>query len=230
MEEEGAPAVPAPVIPKKRGRKPKQVRTDSLPPRKEPSNNSPTVADQPAGDTGGGTDPTPRTPIPRRDPLPDRQGRNTHPGLMDSVQPKTRRSSKEADAERKCLRLELEAKARAYDEAKIMLARVELREERVMQDIEEEGRQPLEQHLQGQIEIQESEDEEFQLDGIESDEEEDDDDDDDEEEEEEEEEEEPKRKKRKETCKKAEVSPHLITTEKISDRLLTEPGQRKAQS
>ena len=200
VEEESTLPTPAPTVPKKRGRKPKQVIADNLPPEKEAFSNGLKATDKPAVGTHGGKTATPKTPVPIRDPLPSRGGRNTHPGLMDGVQPAPRRSSQEVAAERKCKRLELEAKLRAAEEAKNILAQMELEDERIMQGIEEECRQPLDYHTGILVS-----DEEFRIDDIETDEDDDDD-------EEEEEEEEPKRKKKKkEACKKGEVSPHLST-------------------
>ena len=119
---------------------------------------------------------------------------------MDGVQPAPHRSSQEVAAERERKQLELEAKLRAAEEAKNILAQMELEDERIMQGIEEECRQPLDYHT-GILESNE----EFRIDDIETDEDDNDDDD-------EEEEEEPKRKKKKkEACKKGEVSPHLST-------------------
>ena len=73
---------------------------------------------------------------------------------------------------------------------------MELEDERIMQGIEEECRQPLDYHT-GILES----DEEFQIDDIETDEDDDDDD----------KEELKRKKKKKEACKKGEVSPHLST-------------------
>jgi hypothetical protein len=159
-----SPTAPAPIAPKKQGRKPKQVTAaaDSLPPPKKALGNNPEDANQPAGDTVGGTGAAPKTPIPIREPLPLREGRNTHPGLRDGVQPTPRRFSQDVAAERQHKRLELEAKLCAAEEAKNMLAQMELEDERIVEEIEEECRQPLDRHLQGQTGIPESDCEEIE--------------------------------------------------------------------
>ncbi|KAH9029754.1 hypothetical protein EDB83DRAFT_2229847, partial [Lactarius deliciosus] len=131
--------------PKKRGRKPKQTVV---------------VADNPPV---SGADATTKTPGPMRDPLPLREGRNTHPGQRDGVQPPPRRSSQEVAAERSRKRLELEEKLRIAEEAKHMLAQMELEDERFVEGIEEECRQPHDHQQQRKaLTIVESDDEEIQ--------------------------------------------------------------------
>ncbi|KAH8979320.1 hypothetical protein EDB86DRAFT_3108055 [Lactarius hatsudake] len=164
----GAPPLVV-VAPKKRGRKPKQTVV---------------VADNPPV---SGADATTKTPGPMRDPLPLREGRNTHPGRRDGVQPPPRRSSQEVAAERSRKRLELEEKLRIAEEAKHMLAQMELEDERFVEGIEEECRQPHDHQQQRKaLTIVESDDEEIQgideVDETEDDTNKDNDDDDDEDE------------------------------------------------
>jgi hypothetical protein len=138
------PAMPATIqpSPKKRGRKPKVVVADAgdLPPQN--------VADlaganQPAGNMVNGPDVESKAPVPTRDPLPPREGRNTHPSLQDGVQPTLRRLPQEVAADRKRKRLELEAKLQAAEEAKQILAQMELEDERLEQAVDKEGRRQL---------------------------------------------------------------------------------------
>ncbi|KAH9075524.1 hypothetical protein EDB83DRAFT_2549232 [Lactarius deliciosus] len=140
----GAPPLVV-MAPKKRGRKPKQTVV---------------VADNPPV---SGANATTKTPGPMRDPLPLREGRNTHPGRRDGVQPPPRQSSQEVAAERSCKRLELEEKLRIAEEAKHMLAQMELEDERFVEGIEEECRQPHDHQQQRKaLTIVESNDEEIQ--------------------------------------------------------------------
>ncbi|KAH8980297.1 hypothetical protein EDB86DRAFT_3248061 [Lactarius hatsudake] len=140
----GAPPLVA-VAPKKRGQKPKQMVV---------------VADNPPV---SGTDATTKTPGPMRDPLPLREGRNTHPGRRDGIQPPPRRSSQEVAAERSRKRLELEEMLRIAEEAKHMLVQMELEDERFVEGIEEECRQPHDHQQQRKaLTIVESDDEEIQ--------------------------------------------------------------------
>ncbi|KAH9069690.1 hypothetical protein EDB83DRAFT_2580974 [Lactarius deliciosus] len=140
----GAPPLVA-VAPKKQGRKPKQMVA---------------VADNPPVSSA---DATTKTPGPMRDPLPLREGRNTHPGQRDGVQPPPRQSSQEVAAERSRKRLELEEKLRIAEEAKHMLAQMELEDERFVEGIEEECRQPNDHQQQRKaLTIVESDDEEIQ--------------------------------------------------------------------
>ncbi|KAH8977056.1 hypothetical protein EDB86DRAFT_3250411 [Lactarius hatsudake] len=140
----GAPPLVA-MAPKKRGRKPKQMVV---------------VADNPPVSS---TDTTTKTPGPMRDPLPLREGRNTHPGRRDGVQPPPRQSSQEVAAEHSRKRLELEEMLRIAEEAKHMLAQMELEDERFVEGIEEECRQPHDHQQQRKaLTIVESDDEEIQ--------------------------------------------------------------------
>ena len=102
VEEESTLPTPAPTVPKKHSRKPKQVIADNLPPEKEAFSNGIKATNKPAVGTRGGKTATLKTPVPIQDPLPSRGGRNTHPGLMDGVQPAPCRSSQEVTAEREC--------------------------------------------------------------------------------------------------------------------------------
>ncbi|KAH8990065.1 hypothetical protein EDB92DRAFT_1946707 [Lactarius akahatsu] len=140
----GVPPLVA-VAPKKQGRKPKQTAT---------------VADNlPVSGAGATT----KTPGPMRDPLPLREGRNTHPSQRDGVQPPPCRSSQEVAAERSRKRLELEEKLRIAEEAKHMLAQMELEDERFVEGIEEECCQPHDHQQQRKaLTIVESDDEEIQ--------------------------------------------------------------------
>ena len=140
---EGIPPIVVPAAiqpsPKKRGRKPRRVATDT-------SNLLPQNVDgpvDPIGKTVNRSGIKPMGPVPACDPLPAREGRNTHPGLRDGVQPTPRRSSQEAQAERDRKRLKLEAEARAINEAIQRLAQVELDDERRQKELEDEGHQQL---------------------------------------------------------------------------------------
>ncbi|KAI9429815.1 hypothetical protein H4582DRAFT_1825696 [Lactarius indigo] len=135
----GAPPLAA-AVPKKRGRKPKQTAAvaDNPPLPKDAitgTGDNGGVADQPAGNTVSATT---KVPGPMRDPLPLREGRNTHPGRRDGVQPTPHRSSQQVATERSHKQLELEEKLRIAEEAKDMLAQMELEDERFEEGIEEE--------------------------------------------------------------------------------------------
>ena len=100
---------------------------------------SPKNTEQPADDTEIGSGLKLKAPVPTRDPLPAREGRNTHPGLHAGLQPTPRRSSREVAAERERKRLELVAKQQAGEGAKQLLAQMELEDKRVEEAMEEEG-------------------------------------------------------------------------------------------
>ena len=177
--EEIPPTAPAqvPTAPKKRGRKPKQVATvaDKQPSQGSPFGDDPGAACQPASGTVTGKGVTMKKPTPcMREPLPVREGRNTHPGLREGIQPTPCRSSQEVAAERERKRQELEDRLHAAEEAKRMLARMELDDEKYMEDIETECHQPFDHRQQGKIlPIPECEYEEFEgLDEIDSEDEE----------------------------------------------------------
>ena len=174
VEGEIPPTAPAqvPTAPKKHSRKPKQVTmvADKLPSQESLFSDNPGAASQPAGDIVTGTGARMKKLIPSmREPLPVREGRNTHPGLREGVQPTPRRSSQEVAAERERKRQELEERLHAAEEAKRMLAQMELDNEKYMEDIDEECRQPIDHRQQGKtLPIPESEYEVFEgLDEIE---------------------------------------------------------------
>ena len=94
------PAATRPSSPKKRGRKPKQVVTEEGGPASQNIHvASPKNTEQPADDTEIGSGLKLKVPVPTHDPLPAREGRNTHPGLHAGLQPTPRRSSREVAAE-----------------------------------------------------------------------------------------------------------------------------------
>ena len=126
--------------PKKQGRKPKQVVTEKGGPASQNIHvTSPKNTEQPANDTEISSGLKLKAPVPTRDPLPAREGRNTHPGLHAGLQPTPRRSSQEVAAEREQKQLELVAKQQAGEGAKQLLAQMELKDERVEEAMEEEG-------------------------------------------------------------------------------------------
>ncbi|KAF8259079.1 hypothetical protein EI94DRAFT_1707407, partial [Lactarius quietus] len=91
-----------------------------------------------------------KAPLPARDPLPAREGRNTHPGLHIGIQPTPRQSAQAiaAEHEKKRQALEekqhaLEAKLQGIEEAKDVLAQMELEDESLKEEVEEQGRQRL---------------------------------------------------------------------------------------
>ncbi|KAI9430663.1 hypothetical protein H4582DRAFT_1823707 [Lactarius indigo] len=147
-EGEIPPAAPPPVAvaPKKRGRKPKQTATvtDNLPPQK----NAIAVAiadDKSAVPKKRGRKPKQTAAVADNPPLPKdaitgTEGRNTHPGRRDGVQPTPRRSSQQVATERSHKQLELEEKLCIAEEAKDMLAQMELEDKRFEEGIEEECR------------------------------------------------------------------------------------------
>ena len=140
VEGEIPPTTPASIqpSPKKRSRKRKLVTdTGDLP----PENTDDPAANRPAGKKGPGL--KSKAPVPTRDTLPPREGRNTHPGLQDGIQPTPRRSSQDVAADREKKRLELEAKLRVAEEAKQILAQMELEDERLEEEVEEEGHRQL---------------------------------------------------------------------------------------
>ncbi|KAI9437361.1 hypothetical protein BJY52DRAFT_1230174 [Lactarius psammicola] len=148
--------------PKKRGRKPKPVaaKVDNT-----PAVTGPEAVNQPASNTVNG----------RRDPLPPRGGRNTHPGQQIGVQPTPRRSSQEVEAERERKRLELKERLQAAEEAKRALAQMALEDEMAEEAVEEEGRQRLVRpNKKKNISKVSSLEEVFDLDNVSGDEEEDD--------------------------------------------------------
>jgi hypothetical protein len=85
---------------------------------------------------------------------------NTHPGLAEGVKPHPCQSSQEVADECKCKRLELEAKVCMAEEAKNVLAQMELEDEEMLEELEEEGCL-LDYHLQGQVSVLESDEENF---------------------------------------------------------------------
>ena len=142
-EGEIPPTIPATTDapPKKRGRKPKPVTAEAgdLPPQ----NTADVAGTNPANQPADGTEVSKKIKalVPTRDPLPAREGRNTHPGRRGGVQPSPRRPTQEVTADRERKRLELQAKLQAAEEAKQILARMELEDERLEKAVEEEGRQ-----------------------------------------------------------------------------------------
>jgi hypothetical protein len=139
------PMVPAtiPTAPKKRGRKPKLVASGAEvgnAPSTEVANVAgPETVNQPASNNRSGV----KSKASIRDLLPPRDGRNTHPGLHSGVQPTPRKSSQQVQAEHQHQRLELEARLEAAEEAKQMLARMELEDDRIQEAVEEEGQRRL---------------------------------------------------------------------------------------
>ena len=100
---------------------------------------SPKNTEQPADNTEIGSGLKLKAPVPTRDPLPAREGRNTHPGLHAGLQPTPHQSSQEVAAEREWKQLELVAKQQAGEGAKQLLAQMELEDESVEEVMEEEG-------------------------------------------------------------------------------------------
>ncbi|KAI9438989.1 hypothetical protein H4582DRAFT_1813942 [Lactarius indigo] len=154
-----------------------------------------------------------------RDPLPLREGRNTHPGWRDSIQPTPRRSSQQVATERSHKRLELEEKLRIAEEVKDMLAQMELEDERFEEGIEEECRQTHKHHQQREALTIEESDEEIQgideVDETEDDNNEDDDDDEGDDED--------------KGTGKAKVSPHPNTEDGV-DHLPASQGKAKRKA
>ena len=166
LVEEGLPAA-TPATPKKRGRKPKRVaaKADDLP--TQGTAEAPKTADEPTGDTHVGSNlKSKKAPVPTRDPLPAREGRNTHPGLHFGLQPTPRRSSQQVAAEHERKRQELEAQLKAAEALKQQLALMDLEDERIEEAFEEQGRQRL-QNDEGLS----SGDEDFDFDEVDSNEE-----------------------------------------------------------
>jgi hypothetical protein len=144
LMEEVLPTTPA--SPKKRGRKPKHVaaKADNLPTQNMAEAPGTKTADEPTGDTHIGFNlKSKKAPVPTRDPLPAREGRNTHPGLRFGLQPTPRQSSQQVVAERKQKRQELEARLQAAEVVKQELALMNLEDERIEEAFEEEGRRRL---------------------------------------------------------------------------------------
>jgi hypothetical protein len=168
VEEELPTATPA--SPKKRGRKSKRVaaKADNLPTQNVVEAPGTTTADEPTDDTHIGSNlKSKRTPVPTRDPLPAREGRNTHPGVHFGLQPTPRRSSQQVAAARERKRQELEEKLKATDALKEQLALMDLEEERIEEALEEQGRRRLE-FVQND---ESSGDEDFALDDVDTNEE-----------------------------------------------------------
>jgi hypothetical protein len=169
--EEVLPTTPA--SPKKRGRKPKRVaaKADDLPTQNMAEAPGTKTADEPTGDTHIGFNlKSKKAPVPTRDPLPAREGRNTHPGVHFGLQPTPRRSSQQVAAERERKRLELEAQVQAAEAVKQQLALMDLEDERIEEVFQEDGRRGLQ--FGQNDEALSSGDEEFEgLDEVDSDEE-----------------------------------------------------------
>ncbi|KAF8257007.1 hypothetical protein EI94DRAFT_1819402 [Lactarius quietus] len=141
-----------PATPKKRGQKPKHVAAGDQPSQNTTEVTVPKAAGKSTVDTV--IDPKPKlkkkAPLPAHDPLPAREGRNTHPGLHIGIQPTPRRSAQAVAAERKKKRQALEAKQHALEaklqgieEAKDVLAQMELEDESLKEEVEEQGRRRL---------------------------------------------------------------------------------------
>jgi hypothetical protein len=72
---------------------------------------------------------------PIREPLPNRKGRNVHPGAVKELQKATRRTSQEVEAERVAKREAALQKIREAEEAKRLLAQMDVEEEYVDQNL-----------------------------------------------------------------------------------------------
>ncbi|KAI9430282.1 hypothetical protein H4582DRAFT_2087201 [Lactarius indigo] len=138
----GTPPLAA-AVPKKQGQKPKQTAAveDNLPLPKDAitgTGDNGGVADQPAGNTVSAT------------------------MKRDGIQPTPRRSSQQVATERSHKWLELEEKLRIAEEAKDMLAQMELEDERFEEGIEEDCHQTHKHHQQREALTIEESDEEIQ--------------------------------------------------------------------
>jgi hypothetical protein len=108
--------------------------------------------------------PTPQS----REPLPEREGRNTHPGLKEGVGANQRRSSAEVAAEREALRKQAEEEIRRGEEARRLVAEMDLAEEEQAARKDEESTQRLSARLlRGYYQRQEEEGEYFSVSGVE---------------------------------------------------------------
>jgi hypothetical protein len=139
MEEE-LPITPA--SPKKQGQKPKHIATkvDDVPTKDVAKAPGTKTTEVPTGDTHIGSNlKSKKAPVPTRDPLPAREGRNTHPGLHFGLQPSPCQLSQQVAAERKWKRQELEAQVQAAEVVKWQLALMDLEDERFEEVFEEEG-------------------------------------------------------------------------------------------
>jgi hypothetical protein len=140
MEEE-LPTTPA--LPKRQGQKPKHVaaEVDNLPIQNVAEVPGTKTTDKPTGDThiGSNVKSKKKAPVPTCDPLPAREGRNTHPGVHFGLQPTPRRSSQQVAAERKQKQQELEAQVQAAEVVKQQLALMDLEDKRYEEGFEEEG-------------------------------------------------------------------------------------------
>jgi hypothetical protein len=145
LMEEGPPTI-TPASPKKRGRKPKRVaaKADDLLTQDMAEDPGTKTADEPTDDTHVGPNlKSKKAPVPTRDPLPAREGRNTHPGLRFGLQPTPCRSSQQVAAEHEQKRQELEARLQAAEVVKQELALMNLEDKRIEEAFEEEGRRRL---------------------------------------------------------------------------------------
>jgi hypothetical protein len=103
------------------------------------------TADKPTGDThiSSNMKSKKKAPVPTHDPLPAREGRNTHPGVHFGLQPTPHRSSQQVVAECKQKQQELEAQVQVAEAVKQQLTLMDLEDERYEEGFEEEGHRGL---------------------------------------------------------------------------------------